>query len=147
MSAIEYKEGGWRLTAEGKMFRRGMQRFANGDVYDGEFVEGKRHGKGKFLYAHGDMYIGEFENNQFHGFGIHTRVDFLDATTLKVMVDFRYEGKHKHGKKDGLGLLFVGNGDVYDGQFRQDKVSCHFSLFNVTLCISHTPYSTTARAL
>ena len=114
MSGIEYTEGAWRLTAEGKMYRRGVQKYANGDIYDGEWVDGKRHGKGKFLYACGDMYIGEFENNQWAGFGIHTRVDFLDATTLEVLVDYRYEGNHKHGKKDGHGVLFVGNGNHGD---------------------------------
>lgn len=123
--AIEYKEGEWRLTAAGKMYRRGIMRYANGDVYDGEWVEGRRCGRGKYMYSNGDMFIGEFDNNQWDGFGIHTRIDFLDATTMNVMVDYRYEGRYKHGKKNGLGLLFVGNGDIYEGEFAHDKYQGH----------------------
>ena len=32
----------WRLTEDGKVYRRGRKRYPNSDVYEGEFVDGKR---------------------------------------------------------------------------------------------------------
>ena len=81
--AINYKEGAFRLSADGKMFKRGDCVYANGDKYDGEWLQGKRWGKGKYSYANGDVFFGEFENNQWHGFGVHARTDFVDATTME----------------------------------------------------------------
>ena len=37
-----------------------LTRYANGDVYDGEWVEGRRCGRGKYCYVNGDMFIGAF---------------------------------------------------------------------------------------
>lgn len=34
--------------------------FANGDIYEGEFVADKISGKGKYTWATGDVYEGEF---------------------------------------------------------------------------------------
>ena len=33
---------GWRLTEDGKVYRRGRKKYPNNDVYEGEFVDGKR---------------------------------------------------------------------------------------------------------
>jgi hypothetical protein len=39
---------GWRLTEDGKVYRRGRKRYPNNDVYEGEFVDGKREVKCAF---------------------------------------------------------------------------------------------------
>ena len=58
-STVEMETTKWRLTAEGKMFRKARQRYPNGDIYDGEWLDGKRHGRGVYSYRSGDKYVGE----------------------------------------------------------------------------------------
>jgi hypothetical protein len=48
--------------------------YANGDVYEGEFVEGERHGQGTYVYATGNTYRGSFKFGQCHGTGTFTYV-------------------------------------------------------------------------
>ena len=36
----------------------GIMRYANGNVYDGDFVNGKKCGEGHMKYADGDVYVG-----------------------------------------------------------------------------------------
>ena len=38
------------------MTGKGMYRFGNGDVYNGNFTGGKKCGVGKYNYANGDIY-------------------------------------------------------------------------------------------
>ena len=51
---------------------KGVYRYANGDMYDGYFLDGKHHVKGVFSYANGNRYIGGFEDGQQHGLGVFT---------------------------------------------------------------------------
>mmetsp|Transcript_94111 Transcript_94111/g.269463 ORF Transcript_94111/g.269463 Transcript_94111/m.269463 type:complete len:98 (+) Transcript_94111:163-456(+) len=60
----------WRLTEDGKVYRHGRKRYANSDLYDGEFCDGKREGKGVYEYSGGNRYVGEFMNNLYEGFGV-----------------------------------------------------------------------------
>lgn len=34
------RDASWRITADGKVYRRGKKHYANRDVYDGEFLDG-----------------------------------------------------------------------------------------------------------
>ncbi len=51
---------------------KGTRTIANGDKYEGEFLNGKFHGKGTYTYANGDKYEGEFLNGKFTGKGTFT---------------------------------------------------------------------------
>ena len=42
------------------MHGEGVFHYANGNRYEGEFVDGKRKGKGTFYFANGDKVEGEF---------------------------------------------------------------------------------------
>lgn len=47
--------------------------FANGDVYEGSFVDDARTGTGTYTWAEsGDTYTGEFLNNMMNGWGTYT---------------------------------------------------------------------------
>ena len=39
---------------------KGTLKYANGDVYEGDFDEGVEHGKGTLKYANGDVYEGDW---------------------------------------------------------------------------------------
>ena len=53
----------------------GIQRWSDGAVYLGEWVDNKAEGKGVFWHAEGDVYVGEFKGDQANGFGIYTHIN------------------------------------------------------------------------
>ena len=44
--------------------------YANGDHYDGVYVDGKKQGVGKFSWRDGGEYVGEWHNDRQHGNGV-----------------------------------------------------------------------------
>lgn len=36
----------------------------------------------------------------------------------------RYEGHYKHGMKHGIGKMTFPNGDIYEGEWHENKVMC-----------------------
>jgi len=47
----------------------GIQQYANGDKYEGEWYDNKKNGKGVFYYANGDVYEAEWKNGKPEGKG------------------------------------------------------------------------------
>jgi hypothetical protein len=65
---------------------------------------------------------------QKHGFGIYTWMEAdEDGGQKKVAV---FEGQYFDGKKHGLGKMTFPNGDVYHGQWKDNKVA-----FSITLIV------------
>ena len=61
------------LYREGKPNGPGQFRFANGDMYQGEFVDGFFHGWGTIVFSEtGDRYDGEFSRGAFNENGVYT---------------------------------------------------------------------------
>ena len=64
---------------KGKL-QRGTCKYANGDLYTGNFhhpsgsgkVNYERHGRGTLKRANGDVYVGKFKRNKYHGKGTLT---------------------------------------------------------------------------
>mmetsp|Transcript_233 Transcript_233/g.463 ORF Transcript_233/g.463 Transcript_233/m.463 type:complete len:553 (-) Transcript_233:175-1833(-) len=108
----------WRLTEDGKVYRHGRKRYANSDLYDGEFCDGKREGKGVYEYSGGNRYVGEFMNNLYEGFGVFSWAPFTEGN--RVIRTKRYEGDWLKGRQHGQGMLICGDGDVYTGHFEAD---------------------------
>lgn len=107
----------YRLTKDGKVYRRGRKKYSNLDVYEGEFLDGAKHGKGQLNVYCGDVYVGEFEYNQFHGKGLYTWAPYTDPETGNFIAGKRYDGDWKNGKMHGKGIFILGQGDVYSGEF------------------------------
>jgi hypothetical protein len=110
------KDPTYRLTKEGKVYRRGRKVFANLDVYEGEFLDGKKHGKGQLILFNGDIYIGEFENNFMHGHGVFNYTSFYNDAG-EMVTGKRYEGGYSENRMHGKGVLQLGFGEVYSGEF------------------------------
>jgi len=107
----------YRLTKDGKVYRRGKKKYSNLDVYEGEFLDGMKHGKGQLNVYCGDSYQGEFEYNAFHGGGLYQWTPYTDMETGQFYAGKRYDGDWKNGKMHGKGILILGQGDVYSGEF------------------------------
>ena len=88
----------------------GLDKFPDGDIYEGEFKNGKRHGKGIYTFADGEKHIGEFKNDTLNGRGISF---FISGN--------KYEGEFKNGKRHGRGVFTFANGEKYTGEYINGK--------------------------
>ena len=80
--------------------------YANGERYEGDFVNGKRHGSGRMEYANGDVYVGEYKEGKRHGQG-----------TMTYAAGSEYSGSWENSVKSGKGRFTQANGEVYEGDF------------------------------
>ncbi len=67
------------------------------------------------------VYIGGFKNNQFDGFG-YIKNDCNKKEELEINQWDNYKGLFKGNVKDGIGYLYLKNGDYFLGEFKNDKI-------------------------
>jgi hypothetical protein len=94
----------------GQMEGRGIERYADGAVYEGEFKADKREGRGKYVWPSGAVYDGEWKADKIEGCGKYV---FADGDV--------YEGEFKAGKQEGRGIYRYANGDVYEGEWKANE--------------------------
>ena len=89
----------------------GAIKLANGDRYEGGFVNGEKEGKGTYYYNNGNKFVGTFSKNK------KVRGTFYFASGVI------YEGPFdSDGYFCGKGKYISKNGDVvYEGEFKKDK--------------------------
>ncbi|CAD8054128.1 unnamed protein product [Paramecium primaurelia] len=97
-------EGDQKTKSSRDYTGKGQAKYANNEIYEGDYVDGKRNGKGKYNYANGDLYFGDFINNVKHGIG---------KLTYKEKGD--YFGQWENGKRHGEGIFTYPNKDQYSG--------------------------------
>jgi hypothetical protein len=74
----------------GKRNGKGKITFANGDVYDGDWLNDKRHGKGKYIWGIDTcMYEGDQDqlNRKMTGKGKKTSKDIYDAECMNNIIN------------------------------------------------------------
>ncbi|EGD81036.1 hypothetical protein PTSG_10979 [Salpingoeca rosetta] len=66
--------GGFQISERKFVVRegKGLMKFANGSIYDGEWSNDKMHGHGKLTLSDGTQYEGSFENGEYSGNGTLT---------------------------------------------------------------------------
>jgi len=99
----------------GKPNGRGVMRFNDGSVYDGEWQNSVMDGEGVCTYADGvTEYKGMWKSGNPHGSGcfVYSNGD-------------RYDGEWKNGKMDGRGVYSFQNSEIYDGEWRLNKHHGH----------------------
>ena len=69
-------------SAEGLRHGQGKNTFANGDIYEGQYVNGKRHGQGKFTFKTGGIYSGEYQLGERTGKGSFKYADKSQYTGM-----------------------------------------------------------------
>ncbi len=120
---------------DGKRHGKGTYRWtqntennANGDIYEGDWIDDKMQGHGYLHNPKGFAYFGDFENDFFHGKGSlktpsgsycgefeHGKMN--GRGMFKYADGSAYLGEYKAGKMCGHGVFHFVNGDVYDGEF------------------------------
>lgn len=68
------------IDVNGMITGYGVQKFLNGDVYEGYCLNGSRHGQGKYSWRNGEVYEGGWANGLRHGQGVDV---FADGTSLE----------------------------------------------------------------
>ncbi|MCL2253680.1 MAG: hypothetical protein FWC09_04475 [Lachnospiraceae bacterium] len=106
--------GNW---VEGVKSGFGIMRYHNGDVYEGEWKNDKKHGE-KSLYTWKDnkRYEGSYDNDQRHGYG-----EFYGWFDLSNGWEGTYKGDIVDGNFEGQGTFEFVNGDIFIGEFRDNK--------------------------
>ena len=67
----------------------GVYTFANGDKYEGDFVDNRRHGQGKMIYRNGTVKEGRFVND-----------NFKPVPNAKAAIEEERKGGEEEEKKD-----------------------------------------------
>ena len=98
-------------NAKGERHGKGTMKWANGDVYVGEFYQGSRQGAGTLHFADGSEYVGDWWNNYMHGSGTRR---FLNGDV--------YVGDYRYSRREGSGRFYFTNGDLYYGNWKDDKM-------------------------
>ena len=110
----------------------GTMTLPDGTKYVGEFNDGVKSGLGKLEYANGTVYEGDFLGEAPHGRGVITTAEGryegqLDAGSKHglgkmTFADGRgYEGNFNNDRIDGAGTLTKADGTVVTGNFRETE--------------------------
>ena len=115
------------VTKGGDKNGQGVYYYANGDVYDGHFVDNKRIGNSRLIFQDGSEYIGQFIDDEADGHGIYTdklgnRYMSVASTAPKYSnVQDNKGGNFIRGRLYGKGEIHFKNGDHYIGNFKGSK--------------------------
>ena len=97
-------------NAAGKREGYGTARYADGEVYEGQWKGGKKEGRGTYRAANGDVYEGEYKGGEPEGRG-----------TYRYASGDVYEGEYKADKKEGRGTYRYADGKMDVGFYKAGK--------------------------
>ena len=89
---------------------KGAFTWANGAIYEGDWVQNQREGNGHYKWGNGDEYEGQWKNNTADGEGI-----------LKMSDGTVYTGGFVNGREEGKGILVTKDGTRFEGFFKQGE--------------------------
>ncbi|OYU54683.1 MAG: hypothetical protein CFE25_15470 [Chitinophagaceae bacterium BSSC1] len=91
---------------------KGIYKYSNGAVYDGDFVDSLMSGIGVMVWPSGDKYIGEWKRGNRTGKG---KFIFKDGRV--------YEGDFNAGKLNGKGTMIYKDGSKYIGDWKDGNIT------------------------
>jgi len=125
----------------GKQHGMGRSYSSDGTIFEGTYSHGSREGPGKQVFTNGDIFEGSYKNDKRDGLG---RMHFFNGNIVEAQYGQNlrtgtlglkyangnvYAGELFQGKRGGHqntrtskpGKLLFTNGDVYEGQFKNDQ--------------------------
>jgi len=91
----------------GQLHGKGVLTWADGESYDGEFIQGQRTGKGVYISQGGDRYEGSFTEGKRDGQGVLISADNV-AGACRAELKFQqgvpqsFEPEHPEAQCEGL---------------------------------------------
>lgn len=98
---------------------RGKMLYANGNIYEGDFVNGKREGLGTSTFTNRATYTGQYSKGLFHGKG---KYNYPDGGV--------YEGNWVDGRIEGQGIYTAKDGGYYSGEWKNNKSNGYGKNYN-----------------
>ena len=116
--------------------------YNSGSSYEGFFNLGQKEGKGIFIYKSKNFYIGDWKKDLKNGFGKiywqdqkqiykgYWKDNHQEGLGYQIweenpgemrIFNNRYIGFYKKGKREGLGIFYYSNGEIYIGDWLDDK--------------------------
>lgn len=90
---------------------KGIYRFRNGSIYEGEFLNGKMNGKGILRFKGGTYYNGNWKDGMKNGEG---EIKYNDGVI--------YKGSWKDNKWNGKGTLYFADGLFGSAEFENNRL-------------------------
>lgn len=127
----DYYDGNWE---NGEFIGEGEIKYGDGCIYKGKIIKNKKEGEGKMKWVNGCNYEGNFKNDIMDGKGI-----IIGNNGNKYEGEFKnglyngegkftwveekeeYKGSYTYGKKYGYGEYKFKNGNLYKGNWFDDK--------------------------
>ena len=114
---------------------KGIEKYYDGTIYEGDFKNNQKNGKGKCTLSNGEIYEGEFNNDIYDGEGNykwpsenreyigHFTKGVIDGKGIDKYGDgSTYEGFYKKGIKHGYGTYTWPNGKICKGNWVNNKL-------------------------
>ena len=129
---IYFPNGIYEGEVNNKTFNgKGILKYKNGDIYEGDFENGIKKGNGKMIFIKNNIeYIGGFNNGEINGKGkmtfdngIYYKGDFINGKfegkglLSNINNEWSYNGEFKYGYINGYGKFIFTNGDLYEGNY------------------------------
>ncbi|KAJ7568532.1 hypothetical protein O6H91_01G036700 [Diphasiastrum complanatum] len=105
-SQVVWTIGSKSKIERSKFYGEGVQKYSNGDSYEGEFYQGRCSGSGVYYFHMSGKYEGDWVDGKYDGYGVETW--FRGS---------RYRGQYRQGMRDGYGIYRFHTGDVYSGEW------------------------------
>jgi len=121
-------------------YGKGTLIYINGIIYEGDWANDKKHGYGTYIWPN-SKYIGYWSNDKRNGYGTYIWSDgskyegewlndqkngkgsllLFKRNDYNEVIKCKYIGDWTEGKKNGYGNMFYNNGDIFQGQWFNDK--------------------------
>lgn len=101
----------------------GSYTFSKGSSYDGAFQDGMMHGSGSMRYKNGDVCKCEYENGEVVQLTeqIVQNDPMLGSAVSDVVLKGYAGNRNDDGRKEGYGRQLFSNGDIYEGNWKDNK--------------------------